>query len=163
MCEDLLRANISRRAKIFWQIPEHVRRSASKYQQMYEDLLANISRRAKIFGQISVDVQRSLGQYQQTCKDIWANISRCAKICCGQISEDLRRSKGKYHQTCKNMWANIKRHAKVCGQVLVLVQRSVDQYQMRRKDPRANTCRSAKIYCGQISVDARRFVANISR
>ena len=96
MCKDLLRANISRRAKIFWQIPEHVRRSASKSQQMYEDLLANISRRAKIFGQISVDVRRSVvGKYQKTCEDLRANTIGRAKIC-GQISEDMRRSLGKY-------------------------------------------------------------------
>ena len=109
LCEDLLRANISRLVKIFWQILEHMRRTASKYQQMYEYLLANISRRAKIFGQISVDVRRSVvGKYQKTCEDLRANIIRRAKIYIG-----------KYQTTCEDLCdvqrplGNFSRHAKI--------------------------------------------------
>jgi hypothetical protein len=127
-CEDLLRVNISRRAKIFWQIPEHVRRSG-----------ANISRGTKIFWQISAGVQRSLGKYQWMCKDLWANISRRAKIF-GQIlvlvrrsvgqSVDARRSKGKYLQKCKDLlWANIIRCSKICGPISADKQRSVGKLQ----------------------------------
>ena len=116
---------------------------------MCEDLWANIRRRAKIFGQISADVRRSVvGKYQKTCEDL-REVSDFfnGSLPQGQISSDM-----------ENMWANIRKCAKICGQILVLVRISVGQYQLMCEDPRANTCRSAKIYCGQISVDARRFV-----
>ena len=133
-------------AKIVWQISEDVRRSASKYQQMYEDLWANISRRAKIFGQISVDVRRSVvGKYQKTCEDLRANIVRCAKIC-GQISEDVQRSLFKFQQTCEDMWANIITGAKIFGPISVDARRSKGKYLQKCKDLLwANISRCAKI------------------
>ena len=146
-------------AKIVWQISEDVRRSASKYQQMYEDPGANISRHAKIFGQIWVDVRRSVGKYQQMCKDLlWANIRRRAEIF-RQISADMGSfAVGKYQQTCKDLQrANISRYAKIIGQISEDLRRSFCKYQQTSAGLWANI-RSCVNICGQISEDVGRSV-----
>ena len=75
ICEDLLWANISTRARICGQISPDVKRYMGKFKQMCKDLLANISTRAKNYcGQISEDGQIFLYKYKQTCKDLRANI-----------------------------------------------------------------------------------------